>query len=232
MSTEDLIDELVQRFNGFNRDGSHGVLRYLNSAHNILMSAETQQNTIFDTTTGKLPFLNTTAGVFLYSMLDSVWRVSGVLVEIDPLYGYPFASQYDYGMDRLSGRSSYKNSIVIGGIQYSKVPFIRTKDRVNSTTPATIMWTKDPETKTDFYRRLSYKTPTQILSESIQGEIPDPLDFDILLPATAKLIEGVQSGNYDEARRIVRIELKPLLWKELDSGDQGDIDMEPVDRGF
>jgi hypothetical protein len=196
------------------------------------MSMEAQQTTIFDTTTGKLPPLNTTAGTFLYTMLDNVWRVSSILVEIDPLYGYPFASQYDYGMDRLSGRSSYKNSLVIGGIQYSKVPFIRTKDRINPTTPATIMFTKDPETKTDFYQRLSYKTPVQILSESIQPEISSPLDVQVLLPAASKLIEGAQKFNIFDAYLYIEKELKPKLWKELDSGDQGDLDMEPVSRGF
>jgi hypothetical protein len=79
---------------------------------------------------------------------------------------------------------------------------------------------------------LTYKRPVQILSENIEVEVPSPWDYDLLLPAAAKLIEGVQSGNYDEARQFIRKELKPLLWKQLDSGDQGDIDIEPVDRGY
>jgi hypothetical protein len=232
LSTEDLIDELVQMHNGWNRDGVHGCLRYLNEAHNILMSAESQQTTIFDTATGKLPPLNTTSGTFFYTMLDDVWRVSAILIQINPLYGYPFAPQFDYGMNRLAGRSSPENSLVIGGIQYSKVPFIRTRDRINSTTPATIMWTKDPETKTDFYYRLSYRTPVQILSESIQPEIPSPLDVQVLLPTASKLIEGAQKFNIFDAYLYIEKELKPKLWKELDAGDQGDLDMESVSRGF
>lgn len=232
MSTEDLIDELVQMHHGWNRDGVHGCLRYLNEAHNILMSAEAQQTTIFDTVTGNLPVLNTTTGTILYTMLDNVWRVSAILIKINPLYGYPLAPQYDYGMNRLAGRSSLENSLVIGGIQYSKVPFIRTRDRVNSTTPATIMWTKDPETKNNFYYRLSYKTPVQIFSESIQPEISSPLDVQVLLPAASKLIEGAQNFNIFDAYLYIEKELKPKLWKELDSGDQGDLDMEPSSRGF
>jgi hypothetical protein len=232
MTTEELVDELVQMHNGWSRDGVHGCLRYLNEAHNILMSVEAQQNTIFNTLTGKLPAINTTAGTMLYTMLDDVWRVSAVLIQINPLYGYPFAPQFDYGMNRLAGRSSYENSLVIGGIQYSKVPFIRTRDRINPTTPAMIMWTKDPETKTDFYYRLSHKTPVQILSESIQPEIASPLDVQILLPAASKLIEGAQKFNLFEAYQYIEKEFKPKLMKELDAGDQGDLDMEPVSRGF
>jgi hypothetical protein len=241
MTTEELVDELVSRFNGWNRGGDHGVLKYLNTAHEILMAAEMQQNVIFDSTTGNFPLLNTTQGVFNYSMPDDVWRVVGILISIDlwnqPLFDYDlFGGVYDYGMfgsglNRHIG-TSYKNSIAIGGALYAKIPFIRTWDRVNALTPARLMWTKDPLTRSGIYYRYSYKRPTQIISESIQPDIPTPWDFDILIPATAKLIEGVQSGNYDEARQILRNELKPLLWKQMNSGDQGDIDIEPVDRGF
>jgi hypothetical protein len=230
--TEELVDELVQRFNGWNRAGDHGVLRYLNAAHEILMSVDSQQTMVFDTATGKLPTLATTAGVFLYTFPDTIRRIDSVVIEMGQIGVEPF----DYGMSTytgsLAGRSAYKNSLVIAGMQYTKVPYIRSKDRISSTVPASVVFSKDPTTKTDFYRYLAYRTPVQILSESIQVEIPAPLDFDILLPAAAKLIEGVQNGNYDEARRIIRMELRPLLWKELDAGDQGELDMEPVDRGF
>jgi len=230
--TEELVDELVQRFNGWNRGGDHGVLRYLNAAHEILMSVDCQQNIVFDTSIGKLPPLNTTAGTFFYQFPDTIRRVDSIVVESSQVG----PNLFDYGMSVFStsllGRTAYKNSLVVGGIQYTKIPYIKSKDRINSSTPANVMFAKDPLDKTDFYRYFSYKVPTQILSENIQVDIPTPLDFDILLPATAKLIEGVQNGNYDEARRIIRMELRPLLLRELDAGDQGDLDMEPVDRGF
>lgn len=228
MSTEELVDELCQRFSGWNRDGEHGVLRYLNSAHDILMSMESQQTLIFDPLTGKLPPLNTTAGVFSYTMPTDVWRVSGILVEVTN----PNLTLIDYGTITSLIRTSYKNSEKIGGVQYAKIPYIRSWDRVNDLTLARVMFTKDPLDQTDFYYRQSYKCPVQILSESIQPEVPAPWDFDMLLPAAAKLIEGVQNGNYDEARRIVRHEIKKELWKVLDSGDQGDMDFEPVSRDF
>lgn len=227
MSTEALVDELVQRFNGWNRSGDHGVLRYLNTAHAILMSQEAQQNLIFDESTGRLPLLETTSGVFTYTMASTVWRVSGILIDNDR--DIVQRSDYNFEPDL---RTSQKNSIVIGGRYYTKIPFIRTWDYINSSTPAKVMFTADPETKSDYYYVRSYKRPTEITSELIQPDIATPWDFDILLPAAAKLIEGVQNGNYDEARRIVRRELAPLLWDELDSGDQGYLDTEPVDRGF
>jgi len=227
MVTEELIDELVQRHPGWNRTGDKGLLRFLNSAHEILMSVESEQTMLFDTATGKLPSINTTAGVFLYTMPTEVFRVAKVLVLLSN-QNYPTPN---YGLDSYLG-TSYKNAISIGGQLYAKIPYIRSKDRLNDNTLATVMFTVDPTTQTDYYFRQSYRRPVQILSETIQHEIPAPFDYDFLLPATAKLIEGQTNGNYDEARRIVRMELKPAMWKELDSGDQGDLDMEPVDRGY
>lgn len=232
MTTEELVDELVQRFNGWNRDGDHGVLRYLNSAHEILMSQGLQQNTIFDLSTGKLPYLQTTQGVYTYIMPDNVWRVKNILIYVDRLRGYPGTPWNNYQTGLLTARLNYRDGLIIGGIQYSKVPFIRTTDRNGPNNLARVMFTQDPETKTDLYQVLSYRVPIQILSESIQPDIPTPWDYELLLAATAKLIEGVQNGNYDEARRFVRLEMRPLLAKELGDGDQGDLDMEPCDRGF
>ena len=224
MITEELIDELVQRFNGWNRSGEHGVLRYISAAHEILMTAEAEQNLIFNETTGVLPSLNTVAGTFRYILTNDVWRVASILIKITDA---PVAT--DYG---ALTRSSYKNSRMIGGILYAKVPYVRQWDYINSVKLARLMFTQDPGTHNDYYFRESYKRPTEILSESIQVDIPSPLDFDILIPAAAKLIEGVQSGNYDQARQYVKLQLKPELWKQLNSGVQGELDMEPVDRGF
>jgi hypothetical protein len=227
MITEELIDELEQRFNGFNRTGDHGLLRFLNSAHEILMTVEAEQTLLLDTATGGLPAINTVAGTFLYIMPTEVHRVSKVLVKS----GNPLSPVIDYGIRQYQAKS-ITNSISVGGQFYAKIPYIKTRDRLNDNQLASVMFTQDPTTQNDVYFRQSYRRPVQILSESIQHEVPAPFDYDFLLPAAAKLIEGQCNGNYDEARRIVRMELKPAMWKELDSGDQGDLDMEPVDRGF
>jgi len=234
MTTSDLIDELVTRFNGWSRDGDHGVLRYLNAAHGQLMAMEAEQNLIVDTTTGDLPLIATTAGTFIYTMPSNVWRVTGVLIRTDTP-GSPILGDYGlYNQNIMQRplRTSMKNSRSIGGRFYAKYAYARCKDYLNSSQLATVMFTRDPETKPDFYYRQSYRRPTDILSETIQPDIPPPYDFEILLPAAAKLIEGVQSGNYMEAYEYVKKVFKPALWKELNAGDQGEYDAEPVDRGF
>jgi hypothetical protein len=227
MLTEEMVDELVERFNGFNRDGVHGVLKYLNSAHEILMTQEAQQNLVFDTATGQLPAINTTTSTFNYVMPDTIWRVSSVLIDGEK----EMLPQYDYHFNRMQ-RSSYKNSTVVAGRVYTRIPFVRTWDYINSNSLCHIMFTRDPEDKTDFYFRESYRRPTQILSESIQVDIQPPWDYNVLLPAAAKLIEGVLNGDYVEARQYVENVLKKDMWKQLDGGDQGYLDEEPVSRDF
>jgi hypothetical protein len=233
MSTEDLVDELVQRFNGWNRDGDHGVLRYLNSAHNILMSMECEKTIIFDTVTEELPLLVTVSPTLRYVMPSNVWRIGAILIRSDVITN---SSMSDYGINpqlmERPLRTTYKNTLSVGGRLYSKFPYVRSWDYVNSSTPAYIRFTADPGSHSDYYFRLSYKRPTQILSETIQCDIPEPLDFELLLPAAAKLIEGVQSGNYIEAHQYVAKEFKPALWKQMNLGEQGDLDMEPVSRDF
>jgi hypothetical protein len=128
--------------------------------------------------------------------------------------------------------TTFKNSVVIGGVTYVRIPNVRTKDFVNTSLPARVLFTRDPETQSDYYYRQSYRRPTQILSEDIQSDIPPPYDDDTLIPATALLIEGVQNGNYTDAREYIRNVLKKNLWKQIDGGDQGYQDIEPVSREF
>lgn len=234
MTTSDLIDELVARFKNWNRDGEMGVLRYLNAAHSQLMATESESNLIVDTATGGLPVLNTTAGTFLYTMPADVWRVSGILIRLDD---GSIPSSLDYGQYNLQTmqrplRTTMKNARSIGGRFYAKYAYARCRDYVNPSSLATVMFTRDPETKTNYFYRQSYRRPTDILSETIQPDMAPPWDFQILLPAAAKLIEGVQSGNYMEAYEYVNTVFKPAYWKQQNAGDQGEYDAEPVDRGF
>lgn len=230
MLTSDAVDELVQRFHGWNRQGEHGVLRYYNSAHSLLMAMECEQNVIFDDTTGLLPAVNTTAGTFAYLMPSNVWKIDAVLIPLDDGQVH-LMTDYGQANTRML-RTSYQNAVSIGGRLYARWPYARSQPYANASTLAKILFTKDPETTIDYYFRKSYKRPTEILSETIQGDIPEPLDTEFLLPATAKLIEGVQSGNYLEAYQWVSGEFKKEFWKRRNSGDQGYLDAEPVDRGF
>jgi hypothetical protein len=223
MSTQENCEELVTRFNGWNLDGDHGVLKYYNQAHNILMSQECSQNLVLDESTGNIPILTTVAGYFAYNAAADVWRVTDVLVSADDKYLVDYESEI---------RKKRRNEVVIAGMRFWPFPFVRQKqDWRGNNSPARIVFSQDPGDTTDRFYLQQYRRPTDILSLTIEGDIAPPYDVEILIPATAKLIEGVLSGNYIEAQQVLR-QFKMEMARILESGVQGDYDDEPVRRDF
>lgn len=221
MRTTEIVDELVALHNGWSRDGDHGVLRYLNMANSILKSIDAEQNVLYGTD-GELPPIDTTETVFLYTMPTTVRRVAYIVAkssEISKDYGRSLAIQPP-------------NSFVYGGIDYVRIPCVKTKDRIYSSAPAIVRFTADPGTHTSYYRRVSYGAPTEILSENIQHDIPEPYDTMYLLPAASLLIAGIQNYTFQESIQHIRAVIVPQLSEELGAGEQGEWDSEPVTRDF
>jgi hypothetical protein len=209
MKTVELVDELIERFKGWTHDGSHGVLRYLDQAHTILMSQESHQTAAYSMQSGELPKLETAAEVRVYTLPHNIWRVGGVLLR---------------GNCGLPGKE-----VTIAGEFFWSVSSVRTWDWLSHDSPARVSFTIDPGERT-FYLR-AWVRPTPLTSVKIPHQIPPPNDALYLLPAAAKLIEGVQNGDAIEARRFVEHELKPKFWASMNKGEQSEY-IEPVSRGF
>jgi len=219
MTTEELCEELMQRYQGWNLDGTHGVLRYLNQAHKTLLHQECSQRLVLDEATGTLPILTTTSAVFAYSMPVAVWRVANVLVATDD------PTLNDYG----SVPASRRNEIIVGGQRFLPWPYVRQKtDFVNTDNPARIVFSEDPGNTTDRFYLQQYKNPVDILSIPIQGEIGSPHDFGILLPLAGAYIEAVKENKYIEADNFA-VAMRLRMAKVLNSGIQGSSD-EPSGR--
>jgi hypothetical protein len=148
--------------------------------------------------------------------------VSDVLVASDdPVFN-------DYG----SVPTNKRGEVIVGGMRFLRWPYVRQKtDYVNTSNPAVIIFSENPGNTTDRFYLLSYKNPVDILSLSIQGEIGSPNDYGILLVLAGKYIEGVQSGNYEEAYRT-EVTMKRMMSKVLNGGIQGACDDRPVGREF
>lgn len=189
-----------------------------------------EQLLIFDETTGQLPALATTAGTFRYYASAATSFVDQVLIEAENTNWQTLQtlSLQDYG--KVSPNAVKPEYYTIAGIQYLRVPYIRTWPASESQN-AKILFTKDPGTRATAYRLRSYRKPDTLDSDSIELTVPPPYDELYLLPATAKLIEGVINGNYIEARLAITREFKPLMWKAFNEGEQGQ-DLEPESRGF
>ena len=240
-TTAELLVILQEQFKGWNVNGPRGLLHYLDTAHKILCQTESDNRVVFDTTTGLLPYLVTTAGTFHYNLPADCWKLSDVLVEcgingslLDNL------SYYRYGTSGLGSTvlsTGFRISatrkleyVNVSGIRYIRVPHIRSTPCGESALAA-LTFTDDPGTTTTAYNIRYYKKPASLVSDSIPLEIEPPYDELCLLPAACKLIEGVQHGNYMEARNEILKTIKPLYWKECNSGEQG-FDYDAEDRGY
>ena len=229
-TTEELMCLLEKQFKGWNRDGPRGIRHYLNLAQRILCTVEGDQLMCFDESTGKLPSFDTTANDFSYNLPSTVNFVDAVMVEanvqtsfIDSLWGQ------DYGRtSRIHRRPS--EYINISGINYIKIPYVRTFPWSESSV-ARVRFSSDPGTTTDTYRYRGYDLPTDILSDSIPLSIHPPYDMTCLLPATALLMQGVQNNNYIEVLDIIQQKYVPKMHKAFNKGAFG-ISYEAEDHGF
>ena len=230
MNTTQLVDEIVRRFKNFERDGEDGVLQYLNAANAILYQVEAEQTIVFDQVTGMLPVLATIAGQNVYTLPDEYWRCGNILVSAARArHEFGYASQFAFGSPH--GCRS-EDLIVYGGHRYWPVEKVKTRDSARSGSPVQILFQGDPGTTTNVYHIRGYKRPTNILSETVDVDIPEPLDIECLVPATCSLIDGVLNGTYPEALQYVKRTYGPVVQKRLNGGAQGSIDAEPMGRYY
>lgn len=228
-STLEILTVLQEQFKGWNIDGPRGLRYFLNIAHKLFRQCESEQAVYYDVSTGKLPYLATTLGTFDYALPANCWKLFGVLVEVGVtgsiLDNWTGA---DYGL-RIGNRRRIE-TVTLSGIDYLRIHNIRSQPCTEAAN-ARLQFTDDPGSTTSVYNIAYYKKPVEILSDSIQIEVEPPWDDMFLVPATAKLIEGIQHGDYANARKEVMEYWRPQYWKELNSGEQG-LYGEPEDRGY
>src|SRR5215470_2286573 len=129
MRTVEIVDELIERFKGWGTDGPHGVLRYLNQAHEILLACESLRNIVYDSSTGVLPVLHTEHGRHDYFVDTNIWRVGGIVLPLNR-----GSHLNDYGMRGQSGRR--ERTVNVGGVEYTYVNGVTTADWQSSAVPA------------------------------------------------------------------------------------------------
>lgn len=231
-STLELLTILQEQHKGWNIDGERGILPHFNAAHFILAANESEQNVYYDEANGDLPALTTVAQTYNYTLPTVFWKLDGVYVRVEDIASVSGTlvslTGFDYGSRRYTARPM--EYITLAGIEYVRIPYIRSWPSTE-TAAARLMFNADPGDSSDYYRLYGWRKPTQIISDMIQVDIPPPWDYQYLIPAVSKLIEGIEHGNYVEARNYIVGVLKPALQKEMNGGEQGfDYDTDP--RGF
>lgn len=213
-TTSQLLTWAELECHGWNREGPRGSRALLNEAHRILMAHKTALNLLVDSSTGDFPYFDTQAGVYQYSCPANVWLVEAVLVDAD--------TAADYGGMSWGYVSRQYQRLTVSGKNYLRLINMKSKPCVGSTAAWLQFHGIDPGDTEDYYRRMAYKNPVDITSDTIQHEMPSPLDVEYLLPATMKLIDSINDHTkLESARKYIETELKPLCWRETTQGEQG-----------
>lgn len=216
-STSQLLTWIELECHGWNREGPRGSRALFNEAHNMLLLGEDEENILYDSSTGNLPYITTTQGTYLYTFPATVWRVGAVLVD-DATYVGTYYSLTDEEIDQEWQLEEFR----LGGRFYYKVKNIRSAQYRNANSLSSITFTIDPGDTTDVFRRLAYRLPTQITSDTVQHEVPPPYDMECLLPATMRLIDAINDHQkMEEARKYIMEVLRPKIKSGLSAGEQG-----------
>jgi hypothetical protein len=216
-TTSQLLTWIELECHGWNREGSRGSRSLLNEAHRMLLFREDDTNIVFDTSTGNLPYLSTSNGVYEYNLPTACYVLKHILVD-------NMISTNDYGSSVSSSTSWKFEDYSIAGRSYYRVMNIRSYPSTPSTR-ARVLFTENPGATDDVFRELYHKQPVQILSDTIQHEMPGATDVQYLMPATVALINSINDHDkYEKAKLMIEREYKPRVLSELNIGEQGQSD--------
>ncbi len=223
-TTGQLLTWLELELHGWNREGPRGTLALFNQAHKILLQQENEQNLLFDPLTGDFPFLTTRAGQYIYNipaLYDTLpyWLIRAVLV--DPVNAP--SGEYWQFEDYYFGKNLYYRIKNMRTLEAGSSPLLL----------ASVAFLKeDPGDTTNVFRIAGYRQPVDILSDTIQHEMPGSTDIEYLYPATVMLIRSINDDKkMEESRKYIEMVLKPKVMQALDRGEQGNSDF-VIKRAF
>jgi len=229
MNAREACELLRMQHKGWNIDGPKGVLRHLNAAQDMLIACPANPHVVTETDEAELPSLTTTTGKKgPYACASTFRTIEKVLVKAGSTSALANIRS-DYG--NVLNQKLTLGTMVWFGVTYVMFPYAKTTARTNSAVPQ-VAFSVDPGTTTKTYFLFGYRRAMPLTSTAIPLTIMPPWDEEFLLPAASALIEGVNHGNYIDARKNV-IELRRLYQKAAsqNTGFSGAY-VEPVDRGY
>jgi hypothetical protein len=166
----------------------------------MVYKRESDSNVYIDPATGDLPYLSTTAGIYLYniSLAVPVWKVGRILVDktyyfgSEPFFDYlePYSqSVIEYNFDR-----GFEN-VKFGSKEYNSCP-IKTTDLLGSVLP-TVTFLFDPATLATTYRVLAYTVPST--SVALTTYLPfDDAELYTVIAMICEIIDAMDNGRFSE----------------------------------
>ena len=205
-TTNQLITWIELQSHGWQREGKKGIRALFNEAHKLLPYDEIEQRLVIDATIGDFPFLATQDGVFQYVLPANCSILKKLVIDYDET-----KDEYPWSYEDFQ----YKGKL------YYRILNITCREATNNVGATISFVGVNPGATTSKFRLIYFETPINITSDSVQHQMPGSTDFDYLVPATIKLIEGIDHGNIIEARQYINEVIKKEFRRDSDRGEQG-----------
>jgi hypothetical protein len=216
VSTLSVVDEILLKAPGWQRDGSKSVLSMMNRAQNYLFSKPTLQSVYIDPATGDYPFLTTVAGQFAYTIPDVLITIGGVADvphRIKQVYELLSKNSNliinDYGY-QINDYNLIKNMRHVDKTIGDEVYFNFTPVAAKELDDAKIILPFDPGDTSDQYQYRAIIEPVQLTADTIALSIEQD-DEMALIEGALGYIEFFDYGRSDRMDRFEQV-YAPRLW--------------------
>jgi hypothetical protein len=202
------------------------VITLLNQFVQMVLKGDQTENLVYDSTTGKLPFLATTKGTYLYSLSSTYYKCKYILVDVtnwDASYEYPNNPAFGRNDTRYNFNTS---EIILGGNRYRQVPVVITPAFGSGV--ATVLFQFDPNTTTDLYHIYGYQAGNQITSVSSALQIEERFHLACVVPALQCMIDGLDNGNFQDIMPVIQEKFCSPIWLQKYNNSHSDSSVEAM----
>jgi hypothetical protein len=202
------------------------LLDVLNSFVEMALKIDTAENLVYDPTTGRLPYLATTQGTFLYSLPSQYYKCKYILTHKDygfGPYGYPNNPAFGKHHDHYTFNTQ---DILLGGHRYRQVPVVFTPSF--GTNPATVLFSFDPLNTTDVFHIYAHQAGNSITSMNSVLQIESKFHLSVVIPACQMIIDGLDNGNFQDIMPIIETQFCSKIWTQKYYNSQPDSTVEAL----
>lgn len=220
------VTEIISLLQTQNPDWSTTrLLSLLNQYVQMVLKTDTDENLVFDSTTGRLPYLATTQGVYQYSLPSQYYKCKYILVNHGAGYG-----NYEYPNNPAFGRHHTDNAfdtqdIILGPHKYRQVPVRLTPQF--GTGAVTVLFQFDPLNTTNVYHVYAYQGGNQITALGCTLQIEEKFHFDIVA-ACQILIDCLDNGRFEDGMQKVQDQFASKIWLQKYNNTHNDSNVEAL----
>lgn len=216
MSTLSVVDEILLKAPGWQRDGSKSVLAMMNRAQNYLFSKPSVQSIYVDPATGDYPFLVTVAGQRAYTIPGVTMTIGGVPdtpIRIKQVYEVLAKNQnllVNQNGFQINDYGVIQNMRYIDGTAGDEVYYNFTPVAAKELDDAKVIFPFDPGAATTKYQIKALIEPAQLLSDTI----PLMVEMDDEMALIEGALGYIEFFDYGRSDRMDRFEqmYAPRYW--------------------